>query len=160
MNRFLLAIAILIPLAAVLFVVTKPKETRDVPSTEATTTKQVAEPEKEAEKKLAIEITGDNFDELVMQSDQPVLLDFWAPWCGPCMMLGPHVEKMASEYEGNLVVGKINTDEQKELGIKYEADSIPLVIILKDGKIVGRVEGYDSKTPDEIRKIVDGMIAP
>lgn len=155
MNRFLFAIAIAIPLAAVLFVVSsKDKQEKAEAETEAQATEEVVE----AEKELAIKVTAENFDELVLNSDQAVLLDFWAPWCGPCMMLGPHVETIAAEYEGQLVVGKVNTDEQQELAVKYKASSIPLVLILKDGEVVGQVGGFSSETPDEIRKVIDGVI--
>lgn len=157
MNRFLFAIAIAIPLAAVLFVVSsKDKQEKAEAEAEAQTTEEVVETK--AEKELAIKVTAENFDELVLNSDQAVLLDFWAPWCGPCMMLGPHVETIAAEYEGQLVVGKVNTDEQQELAVKYKASSIPLVLILKDGEVVGQVGGFSSETPDEIRKVIDGVI--
>ena len=76
------------------------------------------------------------------------------------MMLGPHVETIASEYDGKLVVGKVNTDQQQELAEKYQAASIPLVLVLKNGEVVGKVEGFDANTASEIRKVVDGAIAP
>ena len=158
MNRLILAIAILIPLATVFFVTTTSK--RKKAEAEKQATQQVADPETDVEavKELAIEITNENFEELVAASGKPVLLDFWAPWCGPCMMLGPHVEEIASDYEGKLVVGKVNTDEQKELAVKYKAASIPLVVVIQDGEVVGQVAGFDSSTPGEIRKIVTGLI--
>ena len=158
MNRLILAIAILIPLATVFFVTTTSK--RKKAEAEKQATQQVADPETDVEpvKELAIEITNENFEELVATSGKPVLLDFWAPWCGPCMMLGPHVEEIASDYEGKLVVGKVNTDEQKELAVKYKAASIPLVVVIQDGEVVGQVAGFDSSTPGEIRKIVTGLI--
>ena len=159
MNRLILAIAILIPLATVFFVTTTSK--RKKADAEKQATQQIADPETDVEavKELAIEITSENFEELVTTSDKPVLLDFWAPWCGPCMMLGPHVEEIASDYEGILVVGKVNTDEQKQLAEKYKASSIPLVLIVKDGEVAGQVAGYEpGTTPNEIRKIVDGLI--
>ena len=164
MNRLIIAVAIIIPLAAVFFVVNTSKQKRDKAALEARAlaAEQNAESESEAEveKEYAIEITGENFDALVMQSDQIVVLDFWAPWCAPCMMLGPHVEKIAADYEGKVVLGKVNTDEQKELAVKHKAASIPLVLVFKGGEVVGQVAGFEpATTPDEIRKIVDGALA-
>ena len=147
-----------------LFVTTTSRQKREKAAAETQARKDVVESESEAEteaeKELAIEITAENFGDLVLNSEQPVLLDFWAPWCGPCMMLGPHVETIASEYDGKLVVGKVNTDQQQELAEKYQAASIPLVLVLKNGEVVGKVEGFDANTASEIRKVVDGAIAP
>lgn len=164
MNRLIIAVAIIIPLATVFFVVSTSKQKRDKAAAKAQASEQTAEaePEVEAEpeKELAIEITGENFDDLVMASDQIVVLDFWAPWCAPCMMLGPHVESIAADYEGKVVLGKVNTDEQKELAVKHKAASIPLVLVFKGGEVVGQVAGFEpATTPDEIRKIVDSALA-
>ena len=162
MNR-IIGLAIIIPLATLFFVIGVSNKKRNQSEAEIPATEQSGAPElKEvevAEKEYAIQITGENFDELVMESDQIVVLDFWAPWCAPCMMLGPHVEKIAAEYEGKVVLGKINTDEQKSLADKYKASSIPLVVVIKGGEVVGQVAGFEpATTPDEIRKLVDGLI--
>ena len=157
MNRFIIAIAIAIPLVTVFFVTMNSKKDQ----AEANESRKRVEAEVvEPEKHFSVEITAENFDELVTQSDKPVVLDFWAPWCGPCMMLGPHVEDIAEEYEGLAIVGKINTDENKELGIKFQAASIPLVLVLKDGEVVKKFEGFDPKTPNAIRKAVDKLLRP
>ena len=89
-------------------------------------------------------ITKANYDELVKNSDKPVLLDFWAPWCGPCRMVGPIVEEIAQERE-DIAVGKINVDEQMELAMRYQVSSIPMLVVLKDGKPVSKAVGYRSK---------------
>lgn len=162
MNRFILAIAIIIPLATVFFVVGigTSKQPQEEPVADQQSTQQVAEPTKEVKESPVIEITAENFQELVADADKPVVLDFWAPWCGPCMILGPHVEQIAAEYDGLIVVGKVNTDQEQEIAFKFEADSIPLVVILKNGDVVGKTEGFDPKTPDQIRKIIDEAIEP
>ena len=161
MNRFILAIAILIPLATVIFVTTM-KSNRDNKGSQ--TESQVVDSDvddvQEIEKHFTVEITGDNFDQMVKQSEQPVVLDFWAPWCGPCMMLGPHLDEIAEDFEGLAVVGKINVDEQKELQDLYEATSIPLILVLKDGEIVTQFVGYDNETTGKIREALDGMVKP
>ena len=90
---------------------------------------------------MALTVTSANFDELVMRSDKPVLLDFWAVWCGPCRMVGPTVEKLASAYEGKAVVGKINVDEEMALAEKFKVMSIPTLFVMKDGQVVDRVIG-------------------
>jgi thioredoxin 1 len=90
---------------------------------------------------MALTVTSANFDELVMRSDKPVLLDFWAVWCGPCRMVGPTVEKLATAYEGKAVVGKINVDEEMALAEKFKVMSIPSLFIMKDGQVVDRVIG-------------------
>lgn len=90
---------------------------------------------------MALTVTSANFDELVMRSDKPVLLDFWAVWCGPCRMVGPTVEKLATAYEGRAVVGKINVDEEMALAEKFKVMSIPSLFIMKDGQVVDRVIG-------------------
>jgi thioredoxin 1 len=88
----------------------------------------------------AININKENFNEEVMNSDKPVLLDFWAPWCGPCKMVLPLVEEIAGERD-DYKVGKVNVDEQKELARQFRVLSIPTLVVIKDGKVVERKMG-------------------
>ncbi|MFA6980197.1 MAG: thioredoxin [Ignavibacteriaceae bacterium] len=90
---------------------------------------------------LLVEGTDNNFDQEVLKSDLPVLVDFWAPWCGPCRMVGPIVEQLATELEGKLKVVKVNTDENQSVAVRYGIRSIPTLGIFKDGKVVDSVIG-------------------
>lgn len=94
-----------------------------------------------------LNLTKENFEQEVLKSDKPVLVDFWAPWCGPCRMMGPVIEKFAEEYEGKCVVGKVNVDQQGELAQQYDIMSIPAIMVFKDGKITTSNVGY---TPADI----------
>ena len=95
-----------------------------------------------------ITLTNENFDREVLNSKTPVLVDFWATWCGPCRMIAPFVAEVAEEYEGKLIVGKVNTDEAQELAIKYGVSAIPTLMLFQDGKAVATTRGYMDK--DEI----------
>ena len=94
---------------------------------------------------MALQITDASFDEVVLKSDKPVLVDFWATWCGPCRMLGPVIEELATEYEGRVVVGKVDVDNNQEFAAKYGVSNIPTVLVFKDGEVVGRQVGVAPK---------------
>lgn len=94
---------------------------------------------------MALEITDSNFDEQVLKADKPVLVDFWAEWCGPCRMVGPIVEEMASEYEGKAIIGKVNVDENPEVASKFSIRSIPTLLIIKNGEVVDKQVGAAAK---------------
>lgn len=91
-----------------------------------------------------IHITKDTYDSIVNQNEKPVLVDFWAPWCGPCQMVGPIVEEIAEERD-DIIVAKINVDEEMELAKKFRIMSIPTILVLKDGKKVASSIGYKPK---------------
>lgn len=96
-----------------------------------------------------LKITRENFENEVMKSDIPVLIDFWAPWCGPCRMMGPIIEQLAEEYEGKVKVGKVNVDEEGELSQAFGVMSIPTIVLVKDGKVVKQAVGARPKTEVE-----------
>ena len=87
------------------------------------------------------EFNDANFETDVLQSSQPVLVDFWAPWCGPCRMLAPTVEEIAGEYQGRVVVGKVNTDEARNAAVKYRVQALPTLMLFKDGQVADSVMG-------------------
>ena len=94
---------------------------------------------------MALQITDASFEEAVLKSDKPVLVDFGAEWCGPCRTLGPIIEELATEYEGRVVVGKVDVDNNQESSAKYGVRNIPTVLMFKDGEVVGRQVGVASK---------------
>ena len=95
--------------------------------------------------KNVIELTVDSFDSEVLNSEQPVLVDFWAAWCGPCRMIAPIIDQLADEYEGKLKVGKVNVDEKGQLAAQYGVMSIPTLIFFKNREAVERMVGVRPK---------------
>lgn len=91
-----------------------------------------------------MEITSENYEEIVAQ-DKPVVLDFWATWCGPCKKIGPYIEELAQEYEGKAIVGKVNVEEEDDLAEKFSIRNIPTVIFMKNGEVKDRYVGAGSK---------------
>lgn len=104
-----------------------------------------------------IELNDGNFQKEVLESDVPVLVDFWAPWCGPCRMIAPVVEEIAREYQGRLKVGKLNTDESQQIAATYGVMSIPTLMIFKAGEVVERIIGAQPK--EALTPKIDAVLA-
>ena len=95
--------------------------------------------------KMAQVITDATFEEIVLKSAQPVMVDFWATWCGPCRMLGPIIEEIATDFDGKAVVGKVDVDANQEFAAKYGVRNIPTVLVFQNGEVVGRQVGVAPK---------------
>lgn len=94
---------------------------------------------------MSISLNSSNFNEVVLNTEKPVLIDFWASWCGPCRMQSPVIDELGDELEGSAVIAKLNVDENPEIAAQFSVMSIPTLILLKDGKIVGRKTGVTPK---------------
>jgi thioredoxin 1 len=103
---------------------------------------------------IVLELTEQNFETEALQSKAPVLIDFWAPWCGPCRMVGPLVQAVAEAMQGKAVVGKVNVDEQPKLAERYNVMSIPTLVVIKGGEILAREVGARSQSA------IEDMLAP
>lgn len=103
-----------------------------------------------------IQLTDENFEKEVMKSSDPVLVDFWAPWCGPCRMVGPIVEELAEEYAGKVKVGKLNTDESPNTATQFNISAIPTMLFFKGGQVEKQIVGVHSKA--DLKKILDELV--
>lgn len=104
----------------------------------------------------ALEITAENYMEKVINSDKPVLLDFWAPWCGPCKVMGPIIDELADEYGDRFVVGKVNTEQQQQLAAAFKIRSIPTLIIIENKEIAELYKGVVPKP--NLKEIMEGYL--
>jgi len=95
---------------------------------------------------MALEITDANFEEVVLKSDKPVLVDFWAEWCGPCRMVGPSVDEISKEYEGKAIVCKVNVDNNPQISTQFGIRNIPALLYFKDGQVVDKQVGAVPKS--------------
>ena len=105
---------------------------------------------------MALELTEDNFESEVISSDVPVLVDFWAEWCGPCKMIGPIVDQLADEVGDAAKVGKVNVDNARDLAVKYNVKSIPLLLFFKNGEVKDQIVGA-SVTKDQLKAKLDEL---
>lgn len=105
---------------------------------------------------MALEITLDNFEQEVLKSDKPVMVDFYATWCGPCKRMAPIVEELATEYEGKAVIAKLDVDDAMELAQRYRVMSVPSFIFFKNGEVVNSVRGGLTKA--ELAEIIDSLM--
>ncbi len=106
---------------------------------------------------LVVDVSDNSFDEEVLKSGVPVLVDFWAPWCGPCKTIGPVVEELAQEYGDRLKVVKVNVDDNKEAAMKYGVKGIPNLIVFKDGELQEQIIGARGK--QELAEVIDKVLA-
>ena len=103
-----------------------------------------------------LQFSDATFDGEVLQSQAPVLVDFWAPWCGPCRMLSPLVDELSKEYEGKVKVGKLNTDDNNQVATRYRISAIPTLLFFKGGKVIDQLVGVHPKP--EIKKRLDALL--
>lgn len=107
--------------------------------------------------KITVAVSDDNFDSSVVKSDKPVLVDFWAPWCGPCVAIGPVLEQLAEEYKGKVTIAKMNVDENANVPATFGVRSIPFLVMFKNGKMVDSIVGAVPKA--KLKEMIDRSIS-
>ncbi|MCB9547580.1 MAG: thioredoxin [Myxococcales bacterium] len=106
-----------------------------------------------------IEVNEGDWESVVVKSDVPVLVDFWAPWCGPCRAIGPHIEALATEYQGRVKVAKVNTDKNQRLAASLGIRGIPAIFMFNHGQVVAQLAGLPPNPRQRLKSLVDGVLA-